>query len=67
MSQVTALQTYALPGRKGGPYAKPVPAPHIPKLFVSTGTRTATYSLEAGRDLLFVLRADRVTPFTLEV
>ncbi len=67
MSQVTALQTYALPGRKGGPYTKPVQPIHIRKLFVSTATRKVTYSLTAGRDLLFVLTADRLNPFTLEV
>ncbi len=67
MSQVTALQTYALPGRKGGPYTKPTPPPHIPKLFVETATRKVTYTLRAGRDLLFVLTADRGNTFTLEV
>lgn len=67
MSQVTSLQTYALPGRKGGPYTKPTPPIHIPKLFVSTATRKATYALRAGRDLLFVLTCDRQNPFTLEV
>lgn len=67
MSQVTALQSYALPGRKGGPYTKPTPPPHIPKLFVSTATRKVTYAIPAGRDLLFVLTCDRLNPFTLEV
>ncbi len=67
MSQVTALQSYALPGRKGGPYTKPTPPLHIRKMFVSTATRKATFALDAGRDLLFVLTCDRQNRFTLEV
>ncbi len=67
MSQVTALQTSALPGRLGGPYTKPRAPIRIPKLFIVTATRKATYELICGRDLLFSLGAIRTCTFTLEV
>lgn len=61
---ITALQTYALPGRPGGPYAAP---PAIIKAYTLPVARKLPWSLAASRTLVFILVAEEMAALSLEV
>lgn len=67
MPGITGLQVYGVPGRRGGPYVRPTPAPNIIKAFVIPGTRTSSWSLESTQTASFILYADRKTAILAEV
>ena len=61
---ITQQMPNALPGRRYGPFRKPL---FIPKIFRLVATRIASWILIADRQILFRLVADKPGTFRLEV